>query len=441
MAEPTDVAQVADEAMDALVQVLDLVRFGAATTRPELIRHSGLGRTVVVQRVSQLLESGLLSEGKNAPSTGGRPARALKFRAGAGNVLAVDLGATSLAVGIADLAGSLTASYEEPCDISAGPDAVLGRAEQLLDDLLAARPAQAPPVWGLGIGLPGPVEYAYGRPIAPPIMPGWDGYPVRDRLARRYDVPVWVDNDVNVMALGELRLGLARGEQDIVFIKIGTGIGAGLISGGRLHRGAQGAAGDVGHIAVVDDVSVICRCGNIGCLEAVAGGAALGKLATEIARDGRSPYLARRLAESQPGALEARDLGAAAMRGDALAVEIFGRTGRHIGAMLATLVNFYNPSLVVIGGGVAAVGDLLLASIRETVYRRSLPLATRDLRIARSLLGDMSGLHGAAFVVIDELFSRQRLPLWISHGSPAHNPGIAAAASPQDETPLSLAHA
>jgi len=428
VADAMDLPQVADEAIDALVEVLDLVRFGIATTRPELIHHSGLGRTVVVQRVGQLIESGLVTEGKHAPSTGGRPARVLRFQAEAGSILAVELGATSIAVGIANLSGALLASREEPCDIAAGPEVVLGRAEELLDELLAAGDAPGSPLWGLGIGLPGPVEYAYGRPIAPPIMPGWDGYPVRERLARRYDVPVWVDNDVNLMALGELRLGLARGEQDVVYIKIGTGIGAGLISGGRLHRGAQGAAGDVGHIAVVDDSSVICRCGNSGCLEAVAGGAALGRLATEAARDGRSPFLAKRLADSATDALEARDLGAAALHGDALAVEIFGRTGRHIGGTLATLVNFYNPSLVIIGGGVASVGDLLLASIRETVYRRSLPLATRDLRIARSALANRAGLHGAAFAVLDELFSRQRLPRWIGQGSPAHNPAIAGAA-------------
>jgi glucokinase-like ROK family protein len=419
------VAQVTDDALDALVTVLDLIRFGEVTTRPELSRRSGLGRTVVAQRVSQLLQSGLLTEGPRAPSTGGRPARALKFRAEAGAILAVELGATSLGIGIADLAGKLTASYEEPCDIAAGPDAVLSRAEELLDDLLAERPPQASPVWGVGIGLPGPVEYASGRPIAPPIMPGWDGYPVRGRLAERYDVPTWVDNDVNLMALGELRLGLARGERDVVFIKLGTGIGAGLISGGLLHRGAQGAAGDVGHIAVADDSSVICRCGNVGCLEALAGGAALGKLATDAARSGRSQFLASRLAERDPGTLAASDLGEAAMRGDPVAVEIFGQTGRHIGGMLATLVNFFNPSLVVIGGGIAAAGDQLLASIRQTVYQRSLPLATRDLRIARSALSDKSGLHGAALVVVDELLSRLRLPLWISNGSPAHNPEIA----------------
>jgi glucokinase-like ROK family protein len=442
VAEAMNVAPVADEAVDTLVTVLDLVRFGGVTTRPELSRRSGLGRTVVTQRVSQLLATGLLNEGTYAPSTGGRPARALKFRAEAGNILAVELGATSLGVGIADLAGRLMTSYEEACDVAAGPEAVLGRAEELLDDLLASRPSQDPPVWGIGIGLPGPVEYATGRPVAPPIMPGWDNYPVRDRLARRYDVPTWVDNEVNLMALGELRLGLARGERDVVFIKIGTGIGAGLISGGLLHRGAQGAAGDVGHIAVVDDASVICRCGNVGCLEALAGGAALGKLATEAARSGRSQFLARRLAESDSGVLAASDLGDAALHGDPLAVEIFGRTGQYIGSMLATLVNFFNPSLVVIGGGVASVGDLLLASIRQTVYRRSLPLATRELQIVRSALSGQSGLHGTAFVVIDELLSRQRLPLWISNGSPAHQPEIAEyPARPRDEAGLSLAYA
>jgi glucokinase-like ROK family protein len=437
--DATGVAQVADEAVDALVTVLDLVRFGGATTRPELSRRSGLGRTVIAQRVSQLLASGLLSEGTHAPSTGGRPARALTFRAEAGSVLTVELGATSLGVGIADLAGSLLTSYEEPCDVAAGPDAVLGRAEELIDNVLAGRSTQDPPMWGVGIGLPGPVEYASGRPVAPPIMPGWDNYPVRDRLARRYDVPVWVDNEVNLMALGELRLGAARGERDVVFIKIGTGIGAGLISGGLLHRGAQGAAGDVGHIAVVDDTSVICRCGNVGCLEALAGGAALGKLATDAARSGRSQFLADRLAESESGVLAASDLGDAAQHGDPLAVEIFGHTGRDIGGMLATLVNFFNPSLVVIGGGVASVGDLLLASIRETVYRRSLPLATRNLRIVPSALSGRSALNGAAFVVIDELFSRQRLPVWISDGSPAHQPEIAEfPAQPRDGAPVSL---
>lgn len=145
MSEAMGATQVADEAMDALVTVLDLVRYGGVATRPELSRESGLGRTIVAQRVDQLLASGLLSEGTHAPSTGGRPARALRFRAEAGSILAVELGATSLAVGVADMAGRLLTCYEEPCDIAAGPDAVLGRAEELLDDLLKKRPEDPPP--------------------------------------------------------------------------------------------------------------------------------------------------------------------------------------------------------------------------------------------------------------------------------------------------------
>jgi glucokinase-like ROK family protein len=419
--------QLPDDSFDALVTVLDLVRSAAARTRPELAQRSGLGRTVVVQRIEQLLAAGLVAEETYAPSTGGRPARELRFRSEAGCLLICDLGATSTAVGIADLSGALLASYEEASDIADGPEKILGRVEELFDDLLDHRSSADPPVWGVGIGVPGPVEYATGRPISPPIMPGWDGYPIRQRFATRYDVPTWVDNDVNLMALGELRLGLARGEKDVVFLKIGTGIGAGLVSAGRLHRGAQGVAGDIGHVAVVDDATVICRCGNIGCLEAIAGGAVLGRLATEAALDGRSPFLARRLAESGADALQAKDLADAAQHGDAVAVQIFGRSGQHIGGILATIVNFYNPSLVVLGGGVTAVGDLLLASIRQTVYRRSLPLATRDLRIARSALGDTAGLHGAAFLVIDELFSRHRLPLWIDHATPVLRPEIADA--------------
>jgi predicted NBD/HSP70 family sugar kinase len=170
---------------------------------------------------------------------------------------------------------------------------------------------------------------------------------------------------------------------------------------------------------------VICRCGNVGCLEALAGGAALGRLATAAAQDGRSAFLARRMADGKADALLAADLAEAAAFGDPFAVEVFGGVGRHIGQMLAMLVNFYNPALIVLGGGVANAGDLLLASVRQAIYSRSLPLATRDLRISRSVLGDKGGLYGAAFAVLDEIFSRKRLPQWIAEGSPASRPQIA----------------
>jgi glucokinase-like ROK family protein len=414
-------AVVPGELVANLCTVLDLVRSGTAVTRPELVRTSGLGRTVITQRVADLMSYGLLAEGDLGPSTGGRAPRQLRFRCEAGRVLVAELGASSIAVGLTDLRGRLLAHREEPADIARGPEVLLPRVEQLFDELLATEAGDSP-LWGIGIGVPGPVEFATGRPIAPPIMPGWDGYPVRDRFAERHHVPVWVDNEVNLMALGELRGGLAQGARDFVYLKIGTGIGAGLVSEGTLHRGAQGCAGDVGHVAVVEDSTVVCRCGNVGCLEALAGGAALGRDATTAALEGRSPFLAEALAAA--GHLEARDVARGADHGDPLCLELLTHSGRLVGEMLATLVNFYNPSLILIGGGVAAAGDVLLAAIRQTVYRRSLPLATRDLRLARSPLDEEAGLTGAGFMVIDELFSPHRLGAWVESRTPAGRPDL-----------------
>jgi len=428
VAAPSDQGIAVDQ-LDTLVTVLDLVRFGHARTRPEVARRAGLGRTVVTQRLAQLVDSGMVVEGALGPSTGGRAPRELRFRAEAGAVLVAELGATSLAVGIADLAGELRDQREEPWEIATGPERTLARVETLFDELRAAQAAGA--VWGIGVGVPGPVEYSSGRPVAPPIMPGWDGYPVRDRLAARYDAPVWVDNEVNAMALGEFRAGLGRGTSDLIYIKIGTGIGAGLISGGRLHRGAQGCAGDIGHVALGGSVpgaaERVCRCGNVGCLEALAGGAALAAEAIRVARSGLSPALAARLAAA--GTLGAADVVRAAEFGDAAAVEMLQRAGRLVGETLAALVNFFNPSTVLLGGGVGASGDLLLAAVRQAVYRRSLPLATRDLRIVRSELGDRAGLVGAGSMVLDELFSRERLGRWIQAGTPAGRAELAVDAS------------
>lgn len=409
--------------LDTLVSVLDLVRSGRACTRPDLVRRSGLGRTVVTQRVQQLLDARLLVEGALGPSSGGRAPRELGFHADAGHLLVAEIGSTTLTVAVADLAGTLLTQRQVAADVTRGPEPMLARIEELFAAMLAERPAGAPPVWGIGVGVPGPVEFATGRTIAPPIMPGWDGYPVRERLAGAFGVPVWVDNDVNLMALGELRAGLARGERDVVLIKIGTGIGAGLVSGGRLHRGAQGCAGDVGHVAVVDDTDVVCRCGKTGCLEALAGGAALARDAEAAAVSGASPYLATLAEEGRP--LDARDVSRAAQHGDPFSVGLLTRSGRLVGGMLATLVNFYNPSLIIIGGGVAASGDLLLAAVREAVYRRSLPLATRHLRIMQSPLSDRAALTGAAATVVDELLSQELLARWIPLGSPAGHPELA----------------
>lgn len=415
----------AADSLDALVRILDDVRLGRARSRGELVALTGLGRGVVAERVGELLERGLLVEEGLGSSTGGRPPRSLRFVDEAGHLLVADAGATGVRVAMTTLGGRLIAHRAEPTDVGLGPDPVLRQVEVLFRALVDAVGSAAPGrLWGIGIGVPGPVEFRTGRPVAPPIMPGWNDYPVRGYFADRHRVPVWVDNDVNIMALGELRAGTAAGHENVVVIKVGTGIGAGIVSQGRLHRGAQGSAGDVGHIQVSDDPDVVCRCGNRGCLEALAGGAAIARQGEAAARDGRSPWLAATLAES--GRITAADVAREASRGDPIAVDILQAAGHRVGAMLASVVNFFNPSLIVIGGGVASSGDLLLASIRETVYRRSLPLATRDLAIRLSSLGDMAGVNGAAVMVADQLFSRDVFARWLDRGSPTGMPSVVA---------------
>src|SRR4051812_4749232 len=415
MARP--VSRVVQECPPGLVEILDYVRRRGSCTRAQLVEATGLSRALIGQRLAALADYGLVAEGGVGPSTGGRAPRTVRFCADAGHLLVADLGATSIDVAVADLSGKILVHAAEPADIGAGPEAVLGRVEALFDECVER--AHAPgSLLGIGIGVPGPVEFEAGRPISPPIMPGWDGYDVPGRFAR-YGVPAWIDNDVNLMALGERTAGIGRGREDFVFVKIGTGIGAGIVLRGELHRGAQGCAGDIGHIQVPvrDREDVVCRCGNVNCLEALAGGAALARDAEQAARDGRSPFLRQRLEET--GALDARDVALGATHGDATCVELLADAGTQVGQAVAAMVNFFNPSLVVIGGGVAEAGDALLATIRQSVYRRSLPLSTRTLGIHRSTLGWQAGVVGAATMAVNQLFAPDFLPRWLEAGAPA----------------------
>ena len=427
-----------DEVLDALVTVLDEIRLGRSSSRSELVTRTGLSRAIVAQRVGELIERGLVAEGDVGPSTGGRPPRQLTFRSDGGFVLVADLGATSIDVAVTTLDGRILGHHGEPARIEAGPERCLDRVDALIESLLRTTEGLPGRLWGIGIGVPGPVEFEAGRPISPPIMPGWDGYPIRERFVQRYHAPVWVDNDVNVLALGEWRSGVAAGHENVVVVKIGTGVGAGIISDGRLHRGAQGSAGDVGHIQVTEDPSVVCRCGNVGCLEALAGGEAIGQSGAAAARDGRSLRLLAAL--DQRGTVSAEDVARAASQGDPVAMGLLVEAGRRIGSMLASVVNFFNPSLIVIGGGVANSPDQLLAAIRETIQRRSLPLATRDLLVQRSSLGGLAGVIGASSMVVDQLFSRESIERWIDAGEPRLSeapvlPELAAVMPPQPRGP------
>ncbi len=419
---PPDPGSIADETLASLIAILDEIRLGQCRSRGELVARTGLSRSIVARRVGELVDHGLVVEGDPGPSTGGRPPRQLTFRGDAGHILVADLGATSIDVAMTTLDGRILAHRDEPADIAEGPDATLARVDELFDELRATYGTPPGRLWGVGIGVPGPVEFSSGRPISPPIMPGWDLYPVRRRFADRYGAPVWVDNDVNVLALGEWRSGVAAGHDNVVVVKIGTGIGAGIISGGRIHRGAQGSAGDVGHIQVSDDRSVVCRCGKTGCLEALAAGEAIARDGEAAALQGRSPRL--REAFDRLGAVTAEDVARAASVGDPASLELLQAAGRRVGIMLASIVNFFNPSLIVLGGGVAQGGDALVESLCEVVYRRSLPLATHDLEIRRSSLGSLAGVIGGAAMVVDLLFSRASMARWVEAGEPSGMPDV-----------------
>jgi glucokinase-like ROK family protein len=401
---------------DSLFPVLSLLRSAGQMTRPELAHRTGLTRKVVVQRVDELIAGGLAEEGKMGASTGGRAPREVKFRTSGANVLVAELAATSITVGLTDLAGTILNEVEVTADPASGPDATLARIEQLFDDLLAARPEAGPPMWGIGIGVPGPVAIATGRPVGALSIPGWADYPVRDRLAARYDVPVWVDNEANLMALGEFRAGLGRGHQDVLFIKIGSGIGSAIISSGTLNRGSQGFAGEIGHVFVSTDVQGTCWCGQTGCLTQVAGARALASRGRQAARDGRSPILAAIKAEGRN--IGAREIFTAASAGDSTSIQLLTQAGQLLGEVTSVLVSALNPSMILIGGGLVSIDDPLMTAFHTAVRGRSLPNATSDLHIAPSPLGNSAGLIGAAYTVVDELLSPERLGLWSEHGTP-----------------------
>jgi predicted NBD/HSP70 family sugar kinase len=367
--------------------LLHLIRTGRARTRGELGEVTGLARSTVAQRIDALIEAGLVVEVGGAPSTGGRPPSLLGFNAEAGLILAADLGATHSRIAVCNLLAESLAETTSEIDINSGPDVVLSWLAETFDELVAEIRRSPSEVRGIGIGVPGPVDYARGVAVNPPIMAGWHLHPIKDGFTERYAAPVLVDNDVNIMTLGEYWV-MEPKVDDFVFVKVGTGIGSGLILGGVLHRGAQGAAGDIGHVRATGE-DVICRCGNNGCLEASAGGAAL----------------AAQMRDSGLKATGGRDVVRLVEQGNEEATRAVRHAGRLIGQVLASMVNLLNPSLILIGGDLARAEQQLLAGIREVVYQRSTTLSTTDLTIAVSTLGDRAGVIGAAAMAIDHILT------------------------------------
>ena len=379
-------------------RILLMLRDNGSLSRTAIADATALPRAKITIEIGKLIDNGLVEDAGPALSRGGRRSTMVKLATDL-RLLGVDVGATSVDVALTDGELHILRHASQPCDVKAGPEAVLGIVVSLAGKLRADEGATS--IAAAGIGVPGPVSFREGTAVAPPLMPGWNRAPIRELLSRELGCPVLVDNDVNIMAMGEMQVGVAKGTEDFLFVKVGTGIGCGVVLGGRLHRGVSGSAGDIGHIRVEDD-GPACACGNLGCLEAYFGGAAIARQATAAAQANRSRVLAERLAIADR--LTAVDVGTAAAAGDPVAVELVRAGAGRLGQVIAGLVSFANPGLVVIGGGLTELGHTLLAEVRSVVYRRSPPLATENLAIVFSELGELAGVIGAARLASEIVF-------------------------------------
>ncbi len=381
--------------------VVDLIRFtSGGISRIELSRQMNLTRAAITTIVADLQSEGLVREVESHYPSGRRPI-VLEINPERGYVVGIDMGATHVTILVTDYSARVVRELDETLDINAGPAVCLPRVEELVHRILAEAGLTLKDVSAIGAGVPGPVVAGVGV-SGPPIMPGWDGYPIRDDLAKRFGLPVSLRNDAELGAIGEWAYGAGRGERHLAYIKVGTGIGAGLLLDGQIYGGANGSAGEIGHVTI-DESGPICTCGNRGCLEALAGGRAIARRAIQEVNSGRRTMLAEITPTSN---IRSRDVIAAARRGDLVSQQIVSEAGVHLGTALASLVNLFNPSMVVVGGGVAQIGDLLLEPIRETVHQRSLLPASRSVRITSALLGRRSSAMGAVVQALSIVLHR-----------------------------------
>lgn len=372
-------------------RLLELIRTGHAQTRRELRDITGLSRSTIAARLSQLLNADYITESGVETTARGRPSHVLAFNEDHGTVLSADLGATHARAALCDLAGRPLNDVAEGIHISDGPETVLAWVESSWRDLLASTDLGPRPIVGLGVSVPGPVDVADGRPIRPPIMPGWHGYPVRERLEQTFEVPGFVENDANAIAVGEFHSALPACPS-LLFVKVATGIGAGMIVGGQLVRGIHGGSGDIGHVRLTDPESgPLCACGARGCLAASASGGAIAQRLRELGHPVNTSREAVQLAED----------------GDATAISLIREAGTHLGGVLATAVSLLNPQVLMIGGDLAEPQEHFMASLKESLYRRTQPLATRDLQVLAGTLGDHAGVVGAARLVVEGVFSAE----------------------------------
>jgi predicted NBD/HSP70 family sugar kinase len=407
--------RVAETAAPSLTEILNLVRSERATTRQEIERESELGRAVVADRLGTLSDLALIDERELGTATGGRAPRLVRFSANRGAILVATLDQTALGVGIADLSGRLLMEHHEEGDLTQPVSSLCDRLVTLFRWILDRQEGPTD-LWGISISVPGAVAdggESIFQQATPPVLPGWEQFPLVERLVETFDAPVWLRSSVETMTMGEFHAGAGVGHRTMLLVKVGKRIGAGLIGEKTLFRGAQGAVGLIGSVPV----STTERAGT---LEAMAGSDAIAREGRASAESGTSPVLADLLRRG--GEITAIDVAHAAQMGDAAAAEILSLSGRLIGQVVATLANMLNPELIVLSGSIAQTNDILLAAAREAIYGACHPLVSRDLQIIRSHMGSSSGLVGAAIVAAEGMFSPPVLRDWIMAGRPQAHP-------------------
>ena len=369
------------------LRVVDALRREGSASRADLMRITGLSRTTITSLLATLLERGMVIESEvEAQRQGrGRPPALLRLAPKAGAVLGVDFGHRHLRVAVADLSSTVLAERRADVDVDTAAELALDLATRMVTEVLEEAGLTIDRVVAAGMGLPGPIDRRTGRVRSSVILPAWSGLDADEQLARRLGVPVDVDNDANLGALAEFTFGAARGLDDVIYVKVSSGIGAGIILGGRLHRGVTGNAGEIGHVEVRAD-GVVCRCGNRGCLETVASGSALLGVLRPVHGD----------ALTLAGMLE---LAAA---GDPGTLRVINDAGRAIGHALGDLCNSLNPGAIVVGGDLSAAGAPLLDGIREAVDRHAQPGAAEAVTVMRSVLGERAEVLGALTLVIND---------------------------------------
>ncbi|MEU6500283.1 ROK family transcriptional regulator [Streptomyces californicus] len=367
-----------------LERVVRAVRMAGSLTQAEIARSTGLSAATVSNIVRELKDGGTVEV--TPTSAGGRRARSVSLSGDAGIVIGVDFGHTHLRVAVGNLAHQVLAEESEPLDVDASSAEGFDRAEVLVKRLIEATGIGPDKVIGIGLGVPGPIDVESGTLGSTSILPGWTGINPSEELSGRLGVPVYVDNDANLGALGELVWGSGRGVKDLAYIKVASGVGAGLVIDGTIYRGPGGTAGEIGHITL-DESGPVCRCGNRGCLETFTA----------------ARYVLPLLQPSHGPGLTMERVVQLAREGDPGCRRVIGDVGRHIGSGVANLCNLLNPSRVVLGGSLAEAGELVLGPIRDSVSRYAIPSAARQLSVLPGALGGRAEVLGALALVLSEM--------------------------------------